>query len=316
MWDWELLKNNSGKYHYHVACSYKDENIQYSRSISYGTGEDEFILHNHALYEMELYLNGDVVYTVDGVRYAIEPGSLLLIAPTVPHRLFINSDTTFERHIFYFSYIGNQSPASVMLKQCFPSIEGKRVGSIYYSPQQVRDILPIAEEVSKCADSGNKILNDLVPAFTQAILAKLIIKVNEQEPVLFSIGEDRTMDAVKNYLIDNMKENLSLQEIADHFHLSKDYCNRLFHKVTGMSIIQFVKYNRVLMARQLLADGIPATEAARQVGFEDYSNFYRAYKMTTGRTPSEDYQIADSNAIFIPSSKTDIENAILQIKSL
>lgn len=312
MWDWELLKNNSGKYRHHVVSSYKDENIQYSRSVSYGTGEDEFILHNHALYELELYLSGDVVYMVDGVRYAIEPGSLLLIAPTVPHRLFINSDTTFERHIFYFSYIGNQSPTSMMLKQCLPSIDEKRMGSIYYSPDQVRDLIPLAEEINKCASSENKTLNNLVPAFTQAMLAKLIIKVNEQKPTMFSIGEDRTMDAVKDYLISNMRENLSLQEIADHFHLSKDYCNRLFHKTTGMSIIQFVKYNRILMARQLLADGVPATEAARQVGFDDYSNFYRAYKMTTGRTPSDDYQIADSNTAFIPSTKIDADHRTLQ----
>lgn len=300
MWDWELLKNNSGKHQYQILSSYKNEDFHYSHSISYGTEDDEFFLHNHAMYELEYCLQGDVVYMVDGVRYKMEPGSLLLIGPTVPHKLFINSDTAFERHILYIPYVGNQSVCASLVKENLPKVGDQRMGSLFYSAQQDLDIRLLLEEVDRCASSRDQHLNDLVPIFTQAVLAKLTIMARTQNPTQYTVGEDHTMDTVKEYLIRNLAKDISLQEIADRFKLSKDYCNRLFHKNTGMSIMQYIKYNRVLYARQLLSDGVPAQEASERAGFKDYSNFYRAYKAITGRRPSEDYQIADSS----PTSET------------
>lgn len=49
-----------------------------------------------------------------------------------------------------------------------------------------------------------------------------------------------------------------------------------------MSVMQYIAYNRVLYARQLLAQGMGAAEAAREVGFSDYSSFYRSYRKVTG----------------------------------
>ena len=294
MWDWELLKNNSGKHQYQILSSYKSEDLHYSHSISQGTQDDEFFLHNHAMYELEYCLQGDVVYMVDGVRYKMEPGSLLLIGPTVPHKLFINSDTSFERHILYIPYVGNQSVSASLAKENLPRVGEQRMGSLFYAPEQVADIRLLLEDIDRCASSRDRYLNDLVPIFTQAVLAKLNIMVRTHHPTQYTVGEDRTMDTVKEYLIRNLSEDISLQDIADRFNLSKDYCNRLFHKNTGMSIMQYIKYNRVLYARQLLSDGVSAQEAAECAGFRDYSNFYRAFRAITGRKPSEDYQIADS----------------------
>ena len=294
MWDWELLKNNSGKHQFHIISSYKNEDFQYTHSISQGTHEDEFVLHNHALYELEYYLNGDVTYVVDGVSYHMEPGSLLMIAPTVPHKLFINSDTSFERHIIYVSHAGNQSSLAELANECMPILENRRVGSVYYSPQATVCIESLMKQIDTCSSAENNRMQDLAPYFAQSILASLEILAHTQKPTQYSIGEDRTMDTVKEYLSRNLSKDISLQKIANHFNLSKDYCNRLFHKNTGMSIMQYVKYNRILFARQLLSDGVNASEAADRAGFHDYSSFYRAYRAITGRTPSDDYQIAES----------------------
>ena len=292
MWDWELLKHNSGNHQYEIISMYKNEDFQYTHSVSHGTQADEFCLHNHALYEFEYYLSGDVIYMVDGVRYKMEPGSLLMIAPTVPHKLFINSDTSFECHILYISHAGNESSIAGLAKDSM-KLGNQKVGSIYYAPDAVADLHELLKEFSRCAGSEDKQLKDLAPYFAQAILAKLKIKARTQQATLFSVGEDRTMDTVKEYVSRNLTRDISLQDIADRFKLSKDYCNRQFHKNTGMSIMQYIKYNRVLFARQLLSDGVAASEAAERAGFRDYSSFYRAYRAITGRMPSEDYQIAE-----------------------
>lgn len=293
MWDWELLKNGSGQYSYRIESRYKSEEFQYCLSVSQGTQEDEFFSHNHAMYELEYCLSGKAVYVVEGVRYEMTPGSLLLIAPIVPHRLFMCDQIPFERHSLYVSYAGANALIEVLAAESLPPLEPNRPGSIFYSPGMAADLHPLFEDLSRCASSQDKQISDLTPVFAQAIFAKLKILACTQKPAGFSAGENRTMATVKDYLIRNLASDLTLQEIADRFGLSKDYCNKLFRKNTGMSIMQFIKYNRVLFARQMLSDGVSPSEAAERVGFGDYSSFFRAYRSITGRTPSADYQIGD-----------------------
>lgn len=97
MWDWELLKKGSGQFHYQIIGQYGNEDFQYTHVISYGSEEDEFYLHNHSMYELVYCIRGDAVYQVDGVRYVVEPNSLLVINPTAPHRMFICSSSPLER---------------------------------------------------------------------------------------------------------------------------------------------------------------------------------------------------------------------------
>ncbi len=297
MWDWELLKNNSGKYRYEIIDKYRNEAFQYSRSISQGTQEDEFFPHNHAMYELEYCISGSVVYMVEGVRFEMDPGSLLLIAPAVPHKLFMHSELPFERHSIFISYTGSNSVIESLAKECLSCTDHSSLGSVFYSREMVSDLLPLFNELSTCSASSDKRMNDLTPVFVQTILAKLSVLAYTQKPTLYSIGGNHTMDSVKAFLIRNLASDLTLQGIADRFKLSKDYCNKLFRKNTGMSIMQFIKYNRVLYARQMLSEGVTPSDTASRVGFGDYSSFYRAYRSITGRTPSEDYQVGEGSGI-------------------
>lgn len=291
MWDWELLKKGSGQFHYQIIGQYGNEDFQYTHVISYGSEEDEFYLHNHSMYELVYCIRGDAVYQVDGVRYVVEPNSLLVINPTAPHRMFICSSSPLERHILYIYYAGNTSPLSSLIGKLPHNSDGKRFSSMYFSPQKVEKIDVFYQRLSMVCRSKDNVIRDLVPFFAQSLTAQLLAIMYEQKPSQFSVGTSRTVDTLLTYLNKNFTQNLSLAEIAERFNLSKDYCNRIFRNATGMTVMQYIIYSRVLYAKQLLAEGVPAVEASTRVGFADYSNFYRSYRKVTGRTPSEDYRI-------------------------
>lgn len=86
MWDWELIKSGSSQGRYEVLVQYTHEDFHYAHAISYDTEQNEYCLHNHALYELVYCVRGDVIYQAEGVRYQMEPHSLLLLAPAVLHR--------------------------------------------------------------------------------------------------------------------------------------------------------------------------------------------------------------------------------------
>lgn len=293
MWDWELLKSGSSNHHYEIVSKYGNEDFQYSHAISYGSSEDEYCLHSHAMYELVCSISGDVVYLIEGHQYHMENGSLLLISPAVPHKLFICSDDPFERHSFYINFAGSNSTLSTMINQ-FRCVSGHdRFGSIYYEPQDVESILKDFERMSKVSSSPKESSRNLVPYLAEGLLANLIFVLDGISPLQFTKSTTKTIDQIMLYLNKNFTKSLTLQSVADSFHISKDYCNRLFKQASGMTIMQYVIYNRVLYAKKLLSEGVLATEAALMAGFSEYSNFYRAYCKITGSKPGEDKQLSD-----------------------
>ena len=293
MWDWELLKSGSSNHHYEIVSKYGNEDFQYSHAISYGSSEDEYCLHSHAMYELVCSISGDVVYLIEGHQYHMENGSLLLISPAVPHKLFICSDDPFERHSFYINFAGSNSTLSTMINQ-FRCVSGHdRFGSIYYEPQDVESILKDFERLSKVSSSPKESSRNLVPYLAEGLLANLIFVLDGISPLQFTKSTTKTIDQIMLYLNKNFTKSLTLQSVADSFHISKDYCNRLFKQASGMTIMQYVIYNRVLYAKKLLSEGVLATEAALMAGFSEYGNFYRSYCKITGSKPGEDKQLSD-----------------------
>ncbi|MDR0377462.1 MAG: helix-turn-helix domain-containing protein [Spirochaetaceae bacterium] len=61
----------------------------------------------------------------------------------------------------------------------------------------------------------------------------------------------------------------------------------MFRKETGTTVNQYIRIKRLVLARREIPQGSTAEEAAHKADFNDYSNFYRAYKSFFGITPSD-----------------------------
>ena len=104
------------------------------------------------------------------------------------------------------------------------------------------------------------------------------------EPVSFS----PRISHIILYISDHYTEDLTLQRIADDFHISPVYLSRSFKAETGKNIITFINSIRIEKAKLLLASGhYQAREAALMVGFHNSQNFYNVFKKTEGATPAE-----------------------------
>ena len=60
------------------------------------------------------------------------------------------------------------------------------------------------------------------------------------------------MDKICAYLIANYNQKLTLGGVAARFYLSPYYLSRLFRRVTGQSIVDFINVRRIEAARHLL----------------------------------------------------------------
>lgn len=73
-------------------------------------------------------------------------------------------------------------------------------------------------------------------------------------------------------------QQLSVEQIAADFRMERSYLNRQFKKATGQSIKEYITHVRLFRAEWYLARGYFVKETAGLCGYNDVSNFSRAFK--------------------------------------
>lgn len=92
-----------------------------------------------------------------------------------------------------------------------------------------------------------------------------------------------------NYIIEHISDsNLSVTHIANDIYLNPIYLNRVFKKVKGMNLSQWITKERMTLASRLLTTtDKTAVEIAEQVGYNNYPYFSTVFKKYFGMTPSQ-----------------------------
>lgn len=86
------------------------------------------------------------------------------------------------------------------------------------------------------------------------------------------------LDAV-SYIQLNLKENLTVTDLAERASLHPDYFSRLFLEATGERPINFIHEKRIERAQYLITTtNMPYAEIALETGFETLSYFSRIFK--------------------------------------
>lgn len=99
---------------------------------------------------------------------------------------------------------------------------------------------------------------------------------------------NRTARAIA-WLRAHYSEPLRVDELARVAHMGVSTLHRQFRALTGLSPLQYQKQLRLQAARQrMLADGVDATTAAYEVGYQSVSQFTREYKRLFGQPPRRD----------------------------
>ena len=97
-----------------------------------------------------------------------------------------------------------------------------------------------------------------------------------------------TVRRIAAYIEEHYAEPVTGADIEENFFLSFDYCNRIFGKIMGCSIIRYRNMVRIQHAKAEMRTSAPSVgEAAAMVGFENTYYFSRAFKKEEGLTPTE-----------------------------
>lgn len=212
-------------------------------------------------YDLTIVFKGELHYVRNGAALLLKAGNMILIPPGECRQRL---DSLIPSEYVSFNFSTDMDLSAV------PSV------SEYGASAETNQLISACDG---CLDS-EKDLNKI--AYLLGALL-LLIRDNVNNAQMHPLAL-----AIKNYVLQNYTERITLASVAERFHFSASYCNGVFKKETGKSIVLFLIGERMRKAKELLTyTGFSLPEIAAKVGYEDYNYFSRLFKKHVRFTPTQ-----------------------------
>ena len=242
--------------------------------------------HYHDFCKVVLLLSGSGHYTVQGRRYLLLPGDIVLVGSRCVHRPEFEPGFLYERVILYISpeILERSSTERYSLGDVFSGERGHVLRPAEDALRRIQSLARQMEEEMSDTRSESAIL-------ARCTLLRLLVEIeramrSEAElPPPLAPRDGKILEIVR-YLEENFAEDIPIDELAKRFYISKYHMMRRFREDVGTSIHSFLSDKRLFAARELIQSGVSATDACYRCGFRSYSAFSRAYGKRFDATPT------------------------------
>lgn len=253
----------------------------------------ECILHAHPFYEIYFFLEGPVErYVVGGRSYRLRSGDILMMPPGVPHHPVFNQEKKpYRRYVLWLDAeqldeLNRLDPNILSALRLSEDQESYRIRCATPSDRQMLEGFlsgmwqeDQSDTVCKIAAFYSFCLNFLVSLNRIVSDEHLLVSKYQQS--------DSLLDNVLAYIRDNYTGNITLNSVAEHFFTSPSNIETLLTKRVGKPFYRYVTECRIIRAQALIASGMSLKEVGHACGYNDYSNFYRAFSREVGISPSK-----------------------------
>lgn len=250
-----------------------------------------FEFHYHDFNKIIIFISGKVTYLIEGKAYYLKPWDILLVNNHDVHKPIIDPSETYERIIIWANsdFIEKHNYENCNLSTCFKLAREKSFNLVRLEnklQENIKFIINSLENSIKSEEFGSKLLSN-------SLFIQLVIYLNRVHLSHMYLGcketleYDRQIEKILKYINANLGEELSIENLAQRFYMSKYYLMHRFKEETGYTLHNYVMQKRLLKAKDFIKNGETITRAYVQCGFNDYSCFFRAFKKMFNISPRE-----------------------------
>jgi AraC-like DNA-binding protein len=230
---------------------------------------------------------------IEGKSYQLMPGDIILINSKELHQPIIhNSETPYERIVIWLNrnFLSSLCTASTNLIRCFED-EGKEnvIRADVEAQQSIRTILHKLLKLENYSGMGLELLYRAYVTELLILLNNLLFFQTERYNITFE--KSSLIEEIIDYINSHLEEAITIEELSQQFYLSRFHLLREFKKYSGTTLHKFIVQKKLILAKELILQGIPITQVYERCGFGDYSNFFRAFKNEYGVTPKQFFQL-------------------------
>ena len=229
----------------------------------------------HSYHEILLYLKGDVeLFTLEGRRTLKEP-SLLIIPAGSYHFFKPKNHSDFMRLKISFSL---NVPENEILPEIMSEL--KIIENFNEEMKYICDKL-----VNVLRMNGRNAEFHAYSAFLMLISELDMCAADDEKKS--KVNKKGPMYLIAEYIAGNLSESLDINSLAEIVHISPSGITHKFKKEFGIPIHKYIMQKRLIYAKRCAEEGEALTKLYSEVGFKDYSSFYKAYVKYFGNAPSK-----------------------------
>jgi len=234
----------------------------------------DFVDHYHTCYELLYIISGDVELEIQHKRFQIKPQSLLVIRPGERHHIVIRSNLPYDRIVIRF----DANDIDKTIRKGLTDLK-----NVYYVKNSAisKNLMSI-EQMAFELDEKYKLQAFI--SFLQILLSQLYSSAYLSQRADYV---DEPMRHLMHYIDNNLTKIESIDDLCEELHMSRSSIHKIFNKHSSMPIMSYIRTKKILLAHQLLNEGMSATDVSNYCGFNNYSSFYRAYMNQFNKAPTK-----------------------------
>ena len=228
-------------------------------------------------YCLQYVVSGEGFFFTNDTLYTVKKGDLFLLPRSTEHYYKANPENPYDYYWIHFNGSGMEEYLSFIgLSDKNPVIKNLFAD----------EIVAIFERLMNVSKNKSNLNQLFILSLGYELLYRIASKASANE-VPNKDSFEELCNGVTNYLIENFKNEITLDDLAKNFSLDKRYLIRVYKKKTGFTPIRFLINYRLEYACILLKQDVPINEIAYECGFNDVPNFNVRFKKIIGVTPSE-----------------------------
>lgn len=244
--------------------------------------------HWHEEFELNYVWEGKGQLWLDGEKYTVSPGDILVIPPNVLHAAYPcqGESLRYDAFVFHPSFLGAENQDRCTAECVYPLARGQiRIQN--YRTEGDKDYPEIRECILQILASAGKNngQGDLLLKSGLFRLLYLLEKDASVDPET-DFGERDLIRPALGYMEEHYQESITVGQLADCCNLSKSYFMSCFKKTTGISAVEHLIQLRIRAVCQALnKTDRSISEIAADCGYSNLSNFNRQFKKCVGCSP-------------------------------
>lgn len=245
-------------------------------AISKRNVENEFPLHWHDFFEIEIVTSGSGTQILNGKSVPLSKGSVSMLRPTDYHMVLPAKKLCLINLMVNESLIEERLLKSLVLKS----------GNLFFTLND--DSLMCVEQLCELCIKENGIPSpDLhyIKNILDCIMIQLIRALGIESHSLTK-KDSTPIQRALTFLNLHFRENPSLEKAAGIAHYNASHFSTAFHKEVGMTYSEYLTMLKINYAKQLLlSTDLKISEICFECGFLSVSNFLRTFKTKVRTSP-------------------------------
>lgn len=243
--------------------------------------------HSHDFFHLAYVRSGNLIFNAEESDYPLSEGSLILIPPLIIHGVPQDTHNLCIQYEVFFQILDPELKCLFETQKVHVLHDASHLESLFaYIRMHYR--------------STDLLCSSAIESFLCTILLSFLTeKPNSEGNSESSSGGyvdaslySPLVQRVLSHVEKNSNEKYNLSSLALSLGLNKSYLCTVFRRETGITISDYINYNRI---RKILITlqyngynkEYPIYELAHQFGYVNPSYFNRVFKKYTGMTPTE-----------------------------